>query len=130
MNTPKTYEMIEAAVDLIKATGWTQHALSRDSAGLLELYGTKEKYVPVCYCAMGAVEAILDEYYAEATSSYEDIEKTYQKAMAALHAATHSRSLASFNDAEGRTKEEVLELMLSTAGQLRMQATMRYSVIS
>lgn len=111
----KSYELLNKAADLIEATGWTQGAFARDE------YGNKtEPYVrscnkgngPVCFCASGAVLNV-----AQAVKSGKDdvaSEQMWDAALLLLRAEVQGE-IVSFNDAPGRTKEEVIEAMRRTA---------------
>lgn len=111
------YELIEAAADLLQHTGWTQKAMARD------INGSKTSVFPdldegetqpVCYCALGAL------IYVE---EYADSQLVRNLALHALHKAAPGGSLIVYNDAEGRTKEQVLMLMRKTAAKLRAVET-------
>jgi hypothetical protein len=90
-----TYRILTDAADLIERSGWTQHAY--------ESHG--------CYCLYGAIHtaAKLDRYAIDESKS-----DPLNEAWAILSERVDDNPIA-WNDRNGRTKEEVLDLLRTTA---------------
>lgn len=112
-----TYEVIEAAANLIEVTGWSQGCNARAADGeqaMLHPYPNDPR-PPVSFCAHGALCKVSA---GEPTRSYA-YDSVSDLAFDALNRSSPNLSIVSFNDAPGRTKEEVLTLMRGVAIKLR-----------
>jgi hypothetical protein len=105
-------DILEQAAGLIRDVGWCRGRAVRYAPDSTKIDG---------YCALGAIQ------YAALSGVQPDL---YQAASeAALHAQNHLRrslglnlnllSIPNWNDAGGRTQEEVVEAMLHAAKELR-----------
>ncbi len=87
--TTETAEVLRKARALVEE-GWTQGAMSRDARGYKSLTSTA---APVCFCAIGAIQ--------------EADPKSCLAAATALGRIVGG-SIIDFNDAPGRTQQEVI----------------------
>jgi hypothetical protein len=102
-----TKEIIKLARELV-AQGWTQKAWARDAAGNgVSTFNDKA----VSFCAIGAICAASERLYPESPPMM------YQEARIALHNAVYDitkdgghYSVMEYNDAKGRTREEMVAL--------------------
>jgi len=90
-------DTLKAARDLLVTKGWTQGTFARTAAGHT-VEGRHD--FAVCYCGWGALEAVTRELFTP----------EFQAADRALMAAGGFTHFPSFNDAPGRTLDEVLEV--------------------
>lgn len=86
--------------------GWTQYVVARDKNGL---HVDAHSDNAVCWCIYGAVHKV----YINNGEKKPDNERpaiSYYEACSRLKQALGSTELSVWNDASGRTKEEVLEV--------------------
>lgn len=92
-------EILSAAADLLEKPGaWTQGALYRDTAG--EPIGSFGDREAVCYCAEGAIAAVIGRY------------DWFHPAYASLGGVGE---LSNWNDHPGRTQAEVVAALRQAA---------------
>lgn len=100
--TKTTLEILKDARKLLSEKGWTQGTYSRDSFGFAQgLEGCMSPALGACFCGWGAV-------MAACTLSRGPWPHTVFHAKEALDATVPDGHFPEYNDAEGRTVEEVL----------------------
>lgn len=107
-----TADVLREAARLIEEGGWTQGALARTLRGLSVEPGSGQA---VAWCAAGA---LLRASVAMASGPYRDeyARRLYRDAMEQLDAVVGQRGGAvAWNDAPGRTREEVVAALLMAA---------------
>lgn len=96
----KPSEILHAAANLLKNPGaWTQKSDARDAHGY-EVRVSSPK--ATCWCAFGAIVKVI-------ANPYDEIDT---QVAAFLRQATGIWSITSWNDAEGRTQEQVIAAFL------------------
>jgi len=112
----RTHELINKAADLIEATGWTQGAGARDAYGNCCFVnpGANDPE-PVCFCASGAITRVFAIERQGFTAGGQKLESRAHKA---LNAATSYLDIIAFNDAPGRSADEVVAVLRTTAAKL------------
>jgi hypothetical protein len=118
-------DILEAAADLLETKGWIQ-------GGEYKADGPCGRGKRVAYCAIGAIREVVGFYdFAENHGGYEvgwgasTVALVRANGVAGLlcmggHGFT---SVIRFNDAPGRTADEVIDLMKHTAKDLRNKET-------
>lgn len=100
------------AWEIIEQNGWCQRSAAKDSRGLNVDLRSEEA---VCFCAVGAILRKHDKNSAAAT----DIGKVATKVATPLQMSktgfSFNDAVADWNDAPGRTKEEVVALLKELA---------------
>ncbi len=100
-------EYLKAGRERLVTKGWTQRMMARDCAGMMVLCRDDRA---ACYCALGALFAGFPPDTVEA------LEEKPKKALSTLFSALPGHkdgcveTVASYNDAEGRTLEDILAL--------------------
>jgi hypothetical protein len=103
-------EAIERAALVIRLPGWwTQGGFARTKGR--RVVGYREN-AAVCFCALGATREAAREIGGDDLMWAADSEVFHVKG-----------GIADFNDAKGRTAEEVSDAMLACAADLRKKAT-------
>ena len=92
----KTSEVLRAARAKI-VQGWTQGAFARDAEGRSTPWQGDEA---VCWCAMGAIGCVGPDH--------DDIAESVLIALQRAIGPTGYTAISHFNDADGRTKDDVL----------------------
>lgn len=102
-------DVLERAADKVSPEGtWTQDEFARDETGKPLAGGWSAG--AACWCAMGAVEAVLGRKAASAgLALYIDFVET----------AARTPSLVAWNDAPGRTQAEVVAALRDAAALAR-----------
>ena len=89
-----TVEILKGAKELLVTKGWTQRTFARNDKGIPVHIGMK--HTATCFCGVGAL-----------LHTAEAVDTLYYPAWAALDRAA-GEHFPNFNDAEGRTLDEVL----------------------
>lgn len=91
----KRSDVLRLAGDLLAQPGaWTQHSFARDDLGADIMYNRPEA---VCWCALGAIRKIAFEHGGSVFNAFN------------LLSDVLDEPVTVWNDAEGRTQEEVIE---------------------
>jgi hypothetical protein len=94
-------QALSAAADLIESRGWTTRYYARNESGQSVCYRDDRA---ACYCAMGAIGAVANRDY--------DLDEA---ACNRLRRSLGIDSIAEWNDAPGRTAEEVVTALRKAA---------------
>jgi hypothetical protein len=104
----KASEFLKKAMRLIsKPYGWGQHRWAN-------IVRVKDRKIIKQYCLEGALQHVFNEEvytkYLNLTH-YTDMDKIYNKVRRVLREKCGTKNLVRYNDAEDRTKKEVLAIM-------------------
>lgn len=95
-------EILEEAQKLLaKPNGWTQRAMARDCVGNV-VYDDLMRSIGVSFCSMGAISMAGQRLGATVQQQ--------ENAIVLLEKALGHDGVISFNDSEGRTRDQVLTL--------------------
>lgn len=103
-----TVEERDAILDKMKAVlekGWTQNWYARDAHGQ-RIDALNPNKVAVAWCIKGAMYVALNERFGSYSGNFAQLELMFEEAI-----GTGRWSAANYNDAQGRTKEDMLALI-------------------
>lgn len=106
-----TKEILEGAAELVKK-GWTQGAYGRDANGSPDACQADR----VCWCALGAITQVASkDGFGNWDARVALANKIRGQVVSFASLPSYANVIADWNDAEGRTQEEVVDLLLSCA---------------